>query len=153
MYHSLAGRLFHIFRLTACFSKWDVWNLGEIWDRNRWCKKVCRKTFRRKQIIRKKSEKNVWSKKYIFDRKKIDQHFFENYFFDRKKIQKKMVDFFQSKICFFGQPFFRHFFSKKNSTIFFREQYFWSPIPIPNFPKIPKIQNMKKTSCEAVVHE
>ena len=36
VYQNLKKSDFHIFELITRFSKCDFWNLGEIWDRNRW---------------------------------------------------------------------------------------------------------------------
>ena len=48
--------------LIAQFSKCDFWNLGEIWDRNRYSKKLWSKQFSSKKI------RNCWSK-FCLDQK------------------------------------------------------------------------------------
>ena len=104
-------------------------------------------------------KKDVPGKKVVeknFDRKNI---FWPKMFFDRKnKVNKVIHFFFRSKIFsikkyffdqnmfrplfFFGTSFLIFFFRRKN----FRQTIFGSPIPIPNFPKIPKI--ILRTACD-----
>ena len=104
--------------LIAQFSKRDFWNLGIFLDRNRWTKK-----FRRKCFI----EKN-WSKKKVDNFSKHFRQIFENL----------SELFFWNIVNFFSINFFR--------WKIFDEKFYCSPIPIPNFPKIPKITLRK--SCD-----
>ena len=41
--------IFRLFRIIARCSKYDFWNLGKFWDRNRWPKKIWAKKNRRKK--------------------------------------------------------------------------------------------------------
>ena len=104
-----------------------------------------RKNFRPKKIsVEKKKliEKKVGRKK--IDRKQIieNQSFFDVFF----SIKKFATNFFSSKNVSIQKIFFDKnvlgFFSTKNCRI----KKCWLPIPIRNFPKIPKI--ILRTACD-----
>ena len=91
--------------MPARFSKCDFWNLGEIWDRNRYPKTFVRIFFRRKKKI---------DRKFFVEKKFIGKKTLVN-FFSIKKIRPKKYfstkmfwDFFRRKIV--GSFFFGYLF-------------------------------------------
>ncbi|SVD38460.1 uncharacterized protein METZ01_LOCUS391314, partial [marine metagenome] len=71
--------------------------------------------------------------RFFFDHKKFDQLFFDQQFFDPQNI-------FDQKL--FSTKMFLIFLSTKKYPI----TKIWLPIPMRNFPKIPKIT--LRTACE-----
>ena len=100
-----------------------------------------RKFFDRKKKVgrtffgRKKSSKNQSFFDDFFSTKK----FSTNFFFSIKKISTQKI-FFAQKLC--STIFCLDFPSTKKNPI----EIFWLPIPMRNFPKIPKI--ILRTACE-----
>ena len=98
---------FHLFIIIARCSKYDFWNLGEIWDRNRWPKH-----FRAKKFRQKKSENCLVENC-------LDQTF--SIFLSKKISLKKSMKIQNFEISIFSK-FFRNFeisftFSTKKCSI------------------------------------
>ena len=156
-------RAVRIFRTIARCSKYDFWNLWEIWDRNRYTENFWSKIFWSKKIRTLLVEKYFWTKIFrffdrkknrwksqwkfkilrfrkIFEKKQKSQNFEFSLTFSTKIFSTKNRKILVPKI-FFDQTF-SDFFRRK----MFRPKIFRVPISIPNFPKIPKI--ILKTACD-----
>ena len=129
-----------IFIMVARCSKCDFWNLGIIWHRNMWTKKIGRKFFVEKKSEHFWSKKN-WSKNPI-EKKSI---FFWSTNFSIEKNLEKQIDFFSIenvltkhfRIVFRSDFSTKHFsthfvgklFDEKKSTKMFSDHlYRWQMI-------------------------
>ena len=109
------------FTMVARCSKYDFWNLWEIWDRNRWSKKFWAKKKSSKKIRKLFGRKNFGTKKFrFFYRKKIVVKIDENSKFWNFDFFSKFFRNF--KILNFHWFFQRKFFREKNRIFFVKKK-------------------------------
>mgnify|MGYP003724296293 CR=1 FL=1 len=122
----LIGYFFVDKKIQNIFVENNFWSNNNFWvEKNLIEKKVGRKKFDRKKII--------FSMIFFSTKKFSTNFFFDQTIFDPKNIFRPNI-FFDKNVL--------DFFSTKKLSI----KKCWLPIPIPNFPKIPKIA--LRTACE-----